>query len=120
VEVKDKAARLDDEAFMPELTESEGKGEEKISYIQWLLIFREKCSHVTVSSRDEEEDPHCSHDTASLRLRRRDLAAKVEDEVSIMPVLIVCGKYLPHDTVPLKLRRREQIARMRRRLLTFS
>ncbi len=116
VEVKDKAARLDDEVSMPELTEAEGKGEEKISEIQRLLMFSEYCSHVIVSSKVEEEGQHCSHDTVSLRLRRRNLAARVEEEVSLMPKLTIFGKYFLPDIVPLRLRRREQMARLRRNL----
>jgi hypothetical protein len=46
-------------------------------------------------------------------LRRRDLAARVEKEMSIMPKL---SKYLPYDTVSLRLRRREQMVRLRRNL----
>jgi hypothetical protein len=72
--------------------------------MQKLIIFSE-LSHVTILFKVEEEDQHCSHDTVSLRLRRRNLAARVEEELSIMPKLIVCGKYFPRDTVPLRLSR---------------
>jgi hypothetical protein len=39
----------------------------------------------------------------------------VEEEVSIMPELIILNKYLLHDTVPLRLRRSKQITRERRK-----
>ncbi len=87
---------------------------EKISEIQRLLIFSENCSHVTVSSKVEEEDQHCPHDIVFLRLRRRNLAARVDEEVLVMPKLIVCGKYLPHDTAPLR-GEGKQIIRERRK-----
>ncbi len=60
MDVKDKAARLD-----AELTEAEGKREEKISEVQRLLMFSENGSHVTVSSEIVDEDQHSSHDTVS-------------------------------------------------------
>jgi hypothetical protein len=49
-------------------------------------------------------------------LRRREQAARVEEDVSIMPKLTIFGKYFLLDIVPLRLRRREQIARLRRNL----